>query len=277
MKTETQVSGRVATPAFARNAIDTSAKVWFATALVGQAIFSYYIVAFYYVSTANWDIERFNHTMPAGYIEGDILGNLAVIGHVLFAAIITLGGLMQLVPMLRTKLPALHRWNGRLYILTALIMSFSGAFMIITRYDKVVGDLFAHTALMINGAIIVTCAILAFKMARRRQFAQHRVWALRLFVAVSGVWFFRIGFMAWNMLHGRPVGWDPASFTGPFLTVLQALVYILPLAVLEIYLRAKARGTANQKLATAAGIVLLSAVMMWGIFGATMGMWLPRI
>lgn len=277
MTTVTRSSGKLVTPAFARRAIDGAAKFWFATTLLGQAIFSYYIVAFYYVSTANWDIARFNRAMPAGYIEGDTVGNVAVVAHVLFAAVITLGGLMQLIPSLRTKLPALHRWNGRLYILTALVMSLSGAFMILTRSDKVVGDLFAHTALMINGGIIVTCAILAFKMARRRQFAQHRVWALRLFVAVSGVWFFRVGFMAWNMFHGRPVGFDPASFTGPFLTVLQALVYILPLAVLELYLRAKAKGSAGQKLAIAGGVVLLSVVMLWGIFGATVAMWLPRI
>lgn len=277
MTTMTRGSGKIVTPAFARKAINGAAKFWFATTLIGQAIFSYYIVAFYYVSTANWDIARFNKAMPAGYIEGDSMGNVAVVAHVLFAALITLGGLMQLVPSLRSKLPALHRWNGRVYILTALIMSLSGAFMILTRSDKVVGDLFAHAALMINGAIIVTCAIIAFKMARRRQFAQHRIWALRVFVAVSGVWFFRIGFMAWNMFHGRPVGFDPASFTGPFLTVLQVLVYILPLAVLELYLRAKAKGSAGQKLATAAGVVLLSVVMLWGIFGATVAMWLPRI
>ncbi len=277
MTTEVKGAHPLLAPAFARKAIDASAKVWFGAALVGQAIFSYYIVAFYYVATADGDIARFNHVMPAGYIEGDTVGNIAVVGHVLFAAIITFGGLMQLIPALRAKFPGLHRWNGRLYILTALIMSLSGAIMVLTRSDKVVGDMFAHTALMINGGIIVACAILAFKMARRRQFAQHRVWALRLFVAVSGVWFFRIGFMAWMMFHGRPVGFDPASFTGPFLTVLQTLVYILPLAVLEIYLRAKAKGTSGQKLATAGGILLLSLVMMWGIFGATMGMWLPRL
>ncbi|NVJ69333.1 MAG: DUF2306 domain-containing protein [Alphaproteobacteria bacterium] len=277
MTTGIQAQQKLITPGFARKAIDAAAKAWFATVLVGQAIFSYYIVAFYYVSTATWDIERFNGVMPAGYIEGDALGNLAVIAHVLFAAVITFGGLLQLVPTLRAKLPALHRWNGRLYVLTALVMSLSGAFMIITRYDKVIGDLFAHTSLMINGAIIVICAVMAFKRARQRKFAQHRVWALRLFVAVSGVWFFRIGFMAWNMFHGRPVGFDPASFTGPVLSVLQALVYILPLAILELYLRAKAKGTPSQKLATAFGILLLSAVMAWGILGATMGMWLPRL
>lgn len=262
---------------FAKKAINNAAKFWFSAVLVGQAIFSYYIIAFYYTATINRDIEHFNRIMPAGFIEGDVWGNAAVVAHVIFAAIITIGGLMQLIPLIRQKLPALHRWTGRLYILVAFIMSLSGAFMILTRWDRVVGSTVGHTTLMINGLIILVCAVLAFKYARNRQFAVHRRWALRLFIAVSGVWLFRIGIMAWLTFHGEPVGFDPRTFTGPFLTVLYTTVYVLPLAFLEVYLRAQANGTALQKLLTAAGVVLLTLVMILGVFGATMGMWLPRI
>lgn len=263
--------------AFATKAINNAAKFWFAAVLVGQAIFSYYIVAFYYTATINQDIEHFNRIMPAGFIEGDFWGNVAVVAHVVFAAIITIGGLMQLIPIIRQKLPALHRWNGRLYILVAFIMSLSGAFMILTRWDKIFGSTIGHTTLMINGLIIMVCAVLAIKYARNRQFAVHRRWALRLFIAVSGVWFFRIGLMAWLTFHGEPVGFDPRTFTGPFLTVLYTTVYVLPLVFLEVYLRAQANGTPVQKLLTAIGVVLLTLVMILGVFGATMGMWLPRI
>ncbi|GHA03236.1 membrane protein [Arenicella chitinivorans] len=258
-------------------ALNLAAKFWFATVLVGQVIFSYYIVALYYTATLSNDTARFNTVMPAGHIEGDYWGNIAVIGHVLLAAVITLGGLLQLLPVIRSKVPALHRWNGRLYVLTAVIMSLSGAFMIITRHEKVVGDLVGHVTLMLNGAIILTCAALAFRFARQRKFANHRRWALRLFVAVSGVWFFRVGMMAWLSIHGKPVGFDPLSFSGPFLTVLYLTVYIMPILFLECYFRAQTTGSAIQKLATATTIVMLCLIMMLGIFGATMGMWLPRI
>ncbi|GHF30979.1 membrane protein [Kordiimonas sediminis] len=277
MTSRTKVAAGFVSPVFARKAIENSAKFWFMTVLGGQLIFSYYIIAFYYKAVALWDIERFNKVMPAGYIEGDVGGNISVVAHVIFAAIITVGGLLQLIPMIRSKLPALHRWNGRLYILTAMIMSLSGAYMILTRYDKVAGDFFGQVTLMLNGVIIVTCAVMAFKYARVKKFAKHREWALRLFVAVSGVWMFRVGLMAWLMIHGRPVGFDPATFSGPFLTVLFTAVYVLPLFFLEIYLRAQARGTAAQKLFTATGIFALSLLMAAGIFSATMGMWLPRI
>ncbi|WP_395374528.1 DUF2306 domain-containing protein [Marinicella sp. W31] len=264
-------------PSFAGKALNGSAKLWFVTVLVGQAIFSLYIVMFYYTATVANDIERFNKVMPAGYIEGDFWGNIAVMGHVLFAAIITVGGLLQLLPIIRNKIPALHRWNGRLYISTAMIMSLSGAFMIITRFDKVAGDWFGHTAIMINGTIIMVCAVMAFKFARQKKFVQHRIWALRLFVAVSGVWMFRVGMMAWLSIHGKPVGFDPISFSGPFLAALQTLVFVLPLLFLEVYIRAQARGSVLQKLMATIGVLLISLIMMGGIFGATMGLWLPRI
>lgn len=264
-------------PAFATQVINSSAKFWFSIVLVGQAVFSYYIVAFYYTATFSADPEQFNQILAAGYIEGDFWGNLAVIGHVLFAAIITIGGLLQLIPIIRSKIPALHRWNGRLYILVAVIMSLSGAYMIIARNGQVVGNWFGHSTLMINGAIILLCAFKAFKYARMRTFVKHREWALRMFVAVSGVWLFRVGMMAWLSFHGKPVGFDPVSFSGPFLTVLYILVYIMPLLFLEVYLRAHARGSVNQKLAAASGVLLLSLVIAFGVFGATMGMWLPRI
>lgn len=264
-------------PYFADKALDGAVKFWFSAILIGQAIFSYYIVAVYYTAIITNDIAGFNKVMPAGHIEGDYWGNIAVMGHVIFAAIITIGGLMQLLPFIRSKIPALHRWTGRLYILIAIIMSLSGAFMIITRYDKVIGGLIGHTSIMINGAIILLCAVMAFKFARQKKFVKHRIWALRLFIAVSGVWFFRVGMMAWLSIHGKPVGFDPVSFSGPFLTVLYILVYIMPLAFLEVYLRVKARGSVSQKLSTSIGVMLLSFILIGGVFGATMGMWLPRI
>lgn len=273
---QTLTAGR-RSPVFATKVLNGSAKLWFSIILAGQAMFAFYIVAFYYAATAANEIERFNQVMPAGFIAGEFWGNIAVIGHVLFAAIITVGGLLQLIPVMRNKFPAVHRWNGRLYVVIAIVMSLSGAFMIITRHDKIIGDWFGHLTLLINGALILICATMAFKWARQRQFSRHRVWALRLFVAVSGVWLFRVGLMAWLTVHGKPVGFDPVSFTGPFLKVLYTLVYIMPLLFLEVYLRAQSSQSVRQKLITATGVFLLNIILAVGVFAAIMGMWLPRI
>ena len=277
MTTQTKPVQWMDTDKLAKKLLDLSAKFWFLIVLVGQAIFSYYIVMFYYLATANQDIERFNLIMPGGHIEGDFWGNVAVVAHVLLAAIITVGGLVQLMPVIRSKWPAIHRWNGRLYVMTALVISLTGMFMVITRYEKIVGSLIGHTAVMINGAIIVVCAINAFKYARKKKFALHRVWALRLFLAASGVWMFRVGLMAWLSIHGKPVGFDPVSFSGPFLTTLYITVYVLPLFFLEIYLRSQKSRSVPKKLMTTTMVTLISLIMILGVFAATMGMWLPRV
>jgi len=263
--------------AFTQKALNTSATCWFAVVLIGQLFFALYIVAFYYTATINQDIEHFNRVMPAGHIEGDFWGNIMVVGHVLFAAIITVGGLLQLLPLIRRKWPALHRWNGRLYVLTASIMSLSGTYMVITRFDLVAGDSFGKWLLMLNGALILLCAIMAIHRARQKQFIAHREWALRLFILVSGVWLFRVGMMAWLTVHGQAVGFDPVSFSGPFLNVLYVCVYLLPLLLLEGYLRAHASRSARQKTMAAGVILLLTVVLGMGVFGAIMGMWLPRM
>jgi hypothetical protein len=259
-----------------QNLLNVSAKLWFVVTLIGQLIFAFYIIAVYYSATFTLDFSKYK-IMPAGYIEGDFWGNFAVIMHLIFAAIITLGGLTQLLPIIRRKIPALHRWNGRLYIVTAMIVSLSGAFMIITRYDLIVGTWVGHVTLMFSALVILTCASLAFKYARAKKFNIHRKWALRLFVAASGVWFFRIGLMAWLTLHGKPIGFDPVTFSGPFLTVLYTLVYVLPLAFLEVYLRAQSSTSNTQKLLAAMLAFVLILIQAVGTFGATMGMWLPRI
>ncbi len=278
MSTQTITSPWWRSAPLAKKALNGSAKFWFSTVLVGQAIFSYYIVMFYYKATlVNQNIERFNEIMPGGYIQGDFWGNIAVVAHVLLAAIITVGGLIQLIPFIRTNYPALHRWNGRLYVMTALTISLTGMFMIITRYEKIVGTFIGHAAVTLNGAIIVVCAVQAFRFARQRKFAQHRIWALRLFLAASGVWMFRVGLMAWLSIHGKPVGFDPVSFSGPFLTALYITVYILPLFFMEIYLRAQRSPSASKKMMTAAMVLTISLIMTLGVFAATMGMWLPRI
>ncbi len=262
---------------FSQIALNTATTAWFTVILIGQLFFAFYIVAFYYTATFNQEIELFNQVMSAGHIEGDLWGNIMVVVHVLFAAIITLGGLLQLVPQVRRQWPAIHRWNGRLYVLIACIMSLSGAFMVITRFDLVAGDAFGKLMLMLNGLLILLCAMMAFKRARQRQFAAHRVWALRLFIAVSGVWLFRVGIMAWLTVHGQPVGFDPVSFSGPFLNVLYVTVYLLPLLLLEGYIRAQTSHSAQHKIIAASGILLLTVVLIAGVFAAIMGMWLPRI
>jgi uncharacterized membrane protein len=258
-----------------RNALEWSARLWLLVAFLGQCIFVVYILVLYSRAAASGDAQAWNRVMPHGYVPGETLGNLAAMMHVFLGAGITTAGMLQMIPRIRQRVPGLHRLVGRLYMGTAFTLSLGGLFMVWVRGS--VGDLSQHVAISLNGAVIMVCAAVAWRLARQRRLAAHRRWAVRLFLAASGVWFFRISLMFWLFVNGGPAGFDPESFTGPALTLLAFAQFLVPLAVWELYLRAQERGGPAARWAVAAGIGGLTLVTGLGVFAATMGMWLPRL
>ena len=258
----------------------SSAVFWFIIAFIGHLIFVLYIFGLYGISLFQGDFERWNAMMPKGYTEGDIAGNINIGIHLILAAVISLGGPLQIIPSLRKWFPTFHRWNGRTYVSTAIIISLTGFYLTWIRGSTGVpfvidGAFYMDIAITINGILIILFALIAIRYAMARNFTVHRKWALRLFMVVSGVWFFRLGFMLWMLIHQRPVGFDPATFQGPFLTFLSFAQYLLPLFFLEIYFWAQERAGQTGKVSTAILIAVLAIATAAGIFGATMGLWLP--
>lgn len=268
-----------ARPYFARiaqPALKLSAALWFLVAVLGQLIFVVYIVGLYGRAALHGDFQAWNKVMPHGYVRGDTLGNMAISVHLLFAVAIILMGAAQLTPRLRAYAPRLHRWTGRAYLSAAVLMSVTGLFMMWIR--GTVGDLSQHIAISLNALMILASAGLAWRFAITRRIDRHRRWALRLFLSVCGVWFFRIGLMLWIVLNQGPAGFDPQTFTGPFLTLLAFGVYVVvPWALLELYFRAQASRQASVHLTAAVGLSVISLTMLLGIAAATLLMWLPQL
>lgn len=257
--------------AFADRALRFSAQAWFLVAVTGQWIFLCYIVAFYGSAALHGGTAG----EGAGIIAGDTMGNLALGAHILLSIIIFVGGPLQLMPQVRNRFPRFHRFNGRIYLLSALVTSLVGLYLEWTR--DIPGGLVIAIAITIDALLIIGFGALALRYALARNFATHRRWALRLFMVVSAVWFFRIGFMFWMVINQGPVGIDMETFTGPAITFIAFAQYLLPLAALEVYFLARDRAGTLGKIATAIGILMLTLVMGFGIFAATMGMWLPRL
>jgi tetratricopeptide (TPR) repeat protein len=121
------------------------------------------------------------------------------------------------------------------------------------------------------------CAVMALRYAMARDFKTHRRWALRLYIVVSASLFIRAGlFLSLALNHG-PFGFDPDTVTGPFLTFIVFAQYLVPLAVLELYFRAKERAGSPGRFAMAAGLVVLTVALGVGIFVVTMAAWMPQI
>lgn len=258
--------------------LDAALKSWLAVALVGQLMFAAYVLGLYGRAAVHGQWELWNRVTPRGHVPGDALGNLVFGAHLLFTVVVIVGGFVQLLPALRRHAPAVHRWNGRVFMLAAVALALGGTTMLLTR--GTVGGVWQQAGTAMNGVVIVICAALAWRHARSRRMAEHRRWALRLFLAVAGVWLFRVGLMAWLLVHRAPVGFDAKTFSGPFLTFLAFAQFLLPLAVLELVFRAQAAapGTgAGLRTATATLVFALTGLTALGVVGATLVMWWPRM
>lgn len=253
--------------------LDASATVWFLVATLGQLAFAVYIAAFYGGAAIHGAFERWNEILVGGWVAGGSLGNAVIAMHLLLAISITVGGPLQLIPSLRARAISVHRWNGRIYLISLLITSVAGLAAVWTRGTA--GGVNLGIGITVDGVLIVVFAVLAWRRARTGQIASHRAWALRVLIAASGVWFFRVTLMLWLALNRGPAGFG-AHFDGPFPTTLSFACYLVPLAILELYLRARTRGT-TARIATAVTLFVLTAAMAAGIALAIVGMWMPRI
>jgi len=253
-------------------ALRFAARFWFAAAVIGQTIFLVYVAAFYGGAAIGGNMKAWN---GVGYRPGATLNNVTVAAHLALAVVIMLGGPLQLIPKLRSYAPAFHRWNGRVYMVAVFLTSVAGLYMVWAKPKPT--HLVPHLGISLDALLIITFAALALRRAMQRDMRAHRRWALRLFIVVNAGWFFRVMLMLWVFVHRGPAGFDPESFTGPFINFISFADYLLPLAVLELYLRTGERGSANGRLALAAGLLLLTVAMGIGIFAASMVLWLPRI
>jgi uncharacterized membrane protein len=267
------MTNRLEMSSVADNALKAAARFWFVVTVVGQLVFAFTVASFYALTALRGDYHKWNFTN--GYVPGLSMGNIAVVMHVASAVIIMLAGAVQLVPQVRNRFPVFHRWNGRIYMLTAVTLSVAGLYMTWIRGS--VGDLSVHLGSTLNAVLIWLCGGMALRYALARDFKIHRRWALRFFLVVSASWFFRIGFFLSFLVFKGPFGFDPTTFRGPFLTFMTFAQYLIPLAVLEIYLRAQDRPGALRRMATAGMLFVLTFVMGAGLFAVATAAWVPQV
>lgn len=272
--TEAVLAGRLQFSFSASTALDASARLWWLMAALGQWIFVAYVAAYYAPLLVHGGVEALQKThLFNGIIPGDTVGNAALAGHLLLAIIIMGGGPLQLVPQIRARFPAFHRWLGRTYMLTAVASSIAGLYLVWTR--PLFGSVVNNIGTSLDGVLIIVFAAIAVRYAIARDIRSHRRWALRLFMVVSAVWFIRIGMNVWVFLTGG-IGVDPKTFTGPAVAAWHFAQYLLPLAVLELYFRARDSANVPIRYVMAISLLALTILMGIGIFGNSVK-WLARL
>jgi outer membrane protein assembly factor BamD (BamD/ComL family) len=261
----------------ADGALKRSAQSWFVVAVLGQFIFAFTVASFYGLNVLRGNIQAWNKVLFQGFQTGDAVGNAALLGHILFATIISTAGALQLIPRLRSRFPVFHRWNGRLFVLAAFVMGCSGLYLTFGPGRKAPGDTPQHIASIMGASFILTFAVIALRTAMARDFPAHRRWALRLFIAANGSWFIRIGLFGTILLHGGPFGFDEATFTGPLLTFWAFASYLLPLSALELYLHAQGNPGTLRRMGTAAVLFVLTLATAAGVFAVSTAIWVPTV
>jgi uncharacterized membrane protein len=255
--------------------LNIATRFWFVIAVGGQWMFAYNVAAFYGGAALRGDLQAWNKVMPHGYVPGDVAGNLAIAAHLFLAVVIIVGGPLQLIPQIRRRAPAFHRWNGRVYMPAVFVTSLAGLYMIWFRNKG--GDFVQYLGITLDAILIMAFAVLALRYAMAGRIQTHRRWALRLFMVVNAVWFFRVGLMFWLVVNQGPAGFDPKTFRGPFLSFWAFADYLLPLAILELYFRTRDRAGATGRFAMAGALFVVTLALGIGIVVATKGMWLPRL
>jgi hypothetical protein len=97
MQTDVQLSKKLENnTSFSVKTLAISSRIWFVVAFIGQMIFAYYIISLYGKSGVHGNFEKWNAQTPHGYQVNDLLGNVIFGLHVALAAIITIGGPLQI-------------------------------------------------------------------------------------------------------------------------------------------------------------------------------------
>lgn len=255
-----------------RRLLQGTGVLWFLVAAIGQAAFIYFIVAFYATRTLRGDFAAWNDKpLIDGHIEGDSVGNTAFVVHVLLAAIVTLCGLLQLIPQIRARWPLVHRWSGRTFLTLSFVSALTGIWLTLVRGTQI--STVSTVAILIDAILILIFATLAWRFALARRFDIHKRWAMRTFMVVSGVWFLRVGLMGWAMLT-QGAGMSE-NLSGPADSVLVFACYLAPLAILELYWAAQRATSPVAHIAAALLMIIATLYTGVGVTGAILMMWAP--
>jgi hypothetical protein len=259
----------------ASRALNWSVSWWILIALLGQWLFALYIALLYALPffKGNYQATRLTHPIT-GYVSGDAGGNAIYFSHILPAAIISICGIFQLLPIIRKRFPSFHRWNGRVFLSLGLMGALTGLYLTWVRGSRL-SDLGA-VGITVNGLLIPVAVYFAWKFARMGHFTLHQRIAIHAFLLINGVWSFRLYLMAWYMANQGTFG-NSNNLDGPADIFLSYACYLLPMSVAELYFWARRQNNNLAKWWVVGVISTGSLVTLFGIVAASIILWWPRI
>jgi uncharacterized membrane protein len=116
------------------------------------------------------------------FVPADVLNNafpspLGLEIHITASAVALLMGPFQFLKALRSKLPRVHRWMGRIYVTACAVGGAAG--LSIALYSS--SGLIAGTGFFLLAAFWLVTTTMAWTCALRRDFIAHERWMIRSF------------------------------------------------------------------------------------------------
>ena len=220
---------------WASRLFDYSSRVLAITTWISCALFGLYILVFYAGALASNSAARWNTALPGLYTGPRTAGTFAIGIHFAAGGVILALGFIQLLSAVRVRVPAVHRWLGRIYVTAAALAGAGGLIFIATV--GTIGGLIMNIGFGLYGMLMMVCAWQTYRYARRRELVIHRTWAIRLFALAIGSWLYRMEYAFW-FLFAHKIG-HTHGFHGPFDVVMAFFFYVPNLLIAEVYLRGR--------------------------------------
>jgi uncharacterized membrane protein len=110
-------------------------------------------------------------------------------------------GATQLSKRSRLAYPKVHRWLGRLFALTTVVISITGILISIVLNYTGVSEIVPS---LVFGTLSIVSVILGVRRARQKHFVAHREWMLRAYAVALGIVTARLALFGFTSLTGEP-------------------------------------------------------------------------
>jgi len=155
-----------------------------------------------------------------------------LIVHIVFGMIAILMGPFQFFPFVRKKYPYIHRFTGRVYLLSVLIAAIVATFLAINHNIILQRRVVFGTGLLGLAVAWFLTSGMAFWAIKTRNFVQHREWMVRSYVVTCGFTVYRILVVTLNSYVQFDYGKEMSG-------IMAWACWSVPLLIVEVFLQAK--------------------------------------
>lgn len=162
---------------------------------------------------------------------------------------------LQLVPAIRRRFPAFHRWVGRIAISMTLILIPSG--LVFAARHPFAGAFQELVPIVFYTVLYVVSVGLGLKNAWQRNYARHREWMLRAFAIGIGISSVRLWFLLFLHTTGMPAQqFFPTAFW---------VAFAVNLVIVEVWINVTRESARSAVMPPSTSVAPAQSAMDWAV------------